>query len=265
VTRSADAIEVSLTVAARPATVFRFLSDPALVARWLGEGGLLERGVGGSVRVCSPMGPPALGRIVEWVEGERIAFTWGHAAEEGLLPPESTRVTITLTPECDGTRVVLRHSGLTRAQGEEAGSGWRHYLSVLAWHCTRDEIGPRLAVAVDAYTRAWNEPDPVVRSALLAESFAAAATFRDRFVVIEDRDSLNAHIGAVQRYRPGLRLERLGPPDQCHMMARSAWRVVDAAGVPRGTGVDYFRIGADGRLLEATGFWDPAGLTPAGS
>jgi uncharacterized protein YndB with AHSA1/START domain len=263
--RSAEEVEVSLTVAARPATIFRFLSDPALVRRWLGEDGLLEPGVGGAIRVCSPAGPPALGRVVEWVEGERIAFTWGHPPEAGLLAPESTRVSISLTPIPGGTRLVLRHSGLTRAEGAEAAPGWRYFMSTLAWLCARDEFGPRLDATLSAYTQAWNEPDHAVRARLLAESFALDGTFRNRYAVVEGRDALNAHIGGVRRYMPGLRLERPGLPDQCHSMVRSGWRLVDATGVPQATGVDYFRLDGNGHLADATGFWDAIPATAAGA
>jgi uncharacterized protein YndB with AHSA1/START domain len=254
--RGEDQVEVSLTVAARPATVFRFLSDPALVTRWLGQDGLLEPGIGGAIRVCSPAGPPALGRMIEWVEGERIAFTWGHPPEAGLLPPEFTRVSITLTPIPGGTRLVLRHSGLTRAESAEAAPGWRYFMSTLAWLCARDEFGPRLDATLKAYTRAWNESDHDMRATLLAESFAVDGTFRNRYAVVEGREALNAHIGGVRRYMPGLRLERPGSPDQCHAMVRSEWRLVDPAGVPQATGVDYFRLDPEGRLVDATGFWD---------
>lgn len=74
--------------------------------------------------------------------------------------------------------------------------------------------------------------------------------------MIEGRDALHAHIGGVLRLMPGFRLERPGRPDQCHMMVRSAWRLVDPAGRVQAAGVDYCRLDPDGRLAEATGFWD---------
>ncbi len=254
-----DEVEVNLTIAASPATIFRYFTEPDRVRQWLGPRGVLVPGVAGSIRVESPMGPPALGRMVEWVENERIAFTWGHPLEAGLLPPDSTRVTITLTPVREGTRVVLRHTGLRGADRADAGSGWRSYLGAIAWHAARAEFEPRLASALDAYTRAWSEPNPAVRAGLLTESFATQGTFRDRYAVIEGRDALHAHIAGVLRFMPGLRVERPAPADQCHMMVRSAWRIVDAAGAVQGSGVDYVRLDPDGRLVEVTGFWDSAG------
>jgi hypothetical protein len=138
-------------------------------------------------------------------------------------------------------------------------------MSTLAWLCARDEFGSRLDATLRTYTQAWNEPDQTVRATLLGESFALDGTFRNRYAVVEGRDALNAHIGGVLRFMPGLRLERPGLPDQCHMMVRSAWRVVDAAGVPRATGVDYFRLDDEGRLADATGFWDAIPAGAAGS
>jgi hypothetical protein len=160
---------------------------------------------------------------------------------------------------------VLRHSGLTRAEGAEAAPGWRYFMSALAWLCARDEFGPRLEATLRAYTQAWNEPDETRRATLLTESFAAGGTFRNQYAVVEGREALNAHIGGVRRYMPGLRLERPGSPDQCHNMVRSAWRLVDVAGVPQATGVDYFRLDDEGRLADATGFWDALPAGAAGS
>ncbi|MDF2741936.1 MAG: hypothetical protein K0S88_3306 [Actinomycetia bacterium] len=35
-------VELALTIAARPETIFRYFTDPARFARWMGEGSVLD-------------------------------------------------------------------------------------------------------------------------------------------------------------------------------------------------------------------------------
>jgi uncharacterized protein YndB with AHSA1/START domain len=83
-------VELALTIAARPETIFRFLTDPARFARWMGEGSVLEAEPGGRLRV---------------------GFTWGYEGDGQAVPVGSSTVEITLKPEADGTRVRLAAVG----------------------------------------------------------------------------------------------------------------------------------------------------------
>lgn len=67
---------------------------------------------------------------------------WGWTHEPAVLPG-STRVVATLTPEPDGTRVVLRHYGL-RGRHQRAGphQGWITYLNRPNNRITGREAGP---------------------------------------------------------------------------------------------------------------------------
>jgi uncharacterized protein YndB with AHSA1/START domain len=44
-------VEVALTIAARPETIFRYFTDPARFARWMGEGSVLDATPGGRLRI----------------------------------------------------------------------------------------------------------------------------------------------------------------------------------------------------------------------
>src|SRR5687768_9570375 len=124
-------VEVAVVICAKPATVFRFFSDPARFAAWIGHGSAIQPKQGGTLALRSEHGPAAFGKITEWVENERITFTWGHEAGAGL-PPDSSTVTITFRAVAGGTEVRLVHSGLP---GEAAGGtqiGWRAHLGGLS-------------------------------------------------------------------------------------------------------------------------------------
>ncbi|GAA3466343.1 SRPBCC family protein [Nonomuraea roseola] len=65
---------------------------------------------------------------------ERIVFTFGWEAtpEAPDIPPGTTRVEVTLTQDGEGTRLILRDSGLPDMLEQETGSGWAAVLGRLA-------------------------------------------------------------------------------------------------------------------------------------
>ena len=82
---------------------------------------------GGVYHVQMPDGFRAAGTFLEIDPPHQLAFTWGFADAEAaerskheqaepssgnLMPPGSTRVTVTLDAVDGGTRLTLRHDGL---------------------------------------------------------------------------------------------------------------------------------------------------------
>jgi uncharacterized protein YndB with AHSA1/START domain len=131
-------------IAAPPATVFAFLTDPEKILSWMGTevtaeahpGGLyLLKGVGGShARV-------ARGAFREVVPVHRLAYSFGWE-DDDQVPPGSGLVEIDLIERDGGTLLRLTHSGLpnaARAAGH--GKGWAHYLSRLAIAATGQNPG----------------------------------------------------------------------------------------------------------------------------
>ena len=74
------------------------------------------------------------GEYVELVPHERIVFSFGVEPDERVpaLPPGSSRVEITLTPDGTGTILALRHSGLPAGTSEAQRDGWLRHLPLLA-------------------------------------------------------------------------------------------------------------------------------------
>jgi uncharacterized protein YndB with AHSA1/START domain len=129
-------VERQIFIAASPETVFGFLIDPALMARWIGEEHELNPHPGGIFRVALRAGAVASGVYEEVLPYRRVAFTWGWEGRDDL-PPGTSLVEIDLEPKDGGTLLRLRHSGLACEAlapftPEEHGKRWTYYLSRLA-------------------------------------------------------------------------------------------------------------------------------------
>jgi uncharacterized protein YndB with AHSA1/START domain len=122
-------------IAAPPATVFAFLTDPQKILSWMGTevtseaqpGGLyLVKGVGGDGSRA------ARGAFREVVPVHRLAYSFGWEGSQDV-PPGSSLIEIDLIERDGGTLVRLVHSGLPNpTQCARHGEGWAHYLGRLA-------------------------------------------------------------------------------------------------------------------------------------
>lgn len=124
-------IVVEQHVGAAPSTVYRYLTESDLWALWQGVSADLDARVGGRFSMTMVNGMNATGEFVELVPGERVVFTWGWVGHEAV-PPGSTTVEISLHPDGDGTRIVLRHSSVPPDEAPFHESGWHRYLPRLA-------------------------------------------------------------------------------------------------------------------------------------
>ena len=128
-------VRVSVDVAAKPATVWRCITEADLLSSWLAAGVEFRAEVGSPVRIRFDGHRTVVeGEVVEVVEGRRLSFTWGVASgpQAGTMPAGSTRVTIALEPSGAGTRVTLTHAGLPEAERRDHEGGWREYAKQLA-------------------------------------------------------------------------------------------------------------------------------------
>ena len=125
-------IERVITIAARPETVFAFLTDPARYVRWKGRLAELDARPGGALRVdFGDQKDVVAGRFVELIPARRVVFTWGWEGGT-LVPPGASRVEIELEPVPEGTRLHLVHRGLPEAAIRSHSEGWDHLLPRLA-------------------------------------------------------------------------------------------------------------------------------------
>jgi uncharacterized protein YndB with AHSA1/START domain len=144
---SADALSLEVEIAAPPAVVFDFFTDPAKLVLWMGDRAEVAPRPGS--RFALDVGDTCVRGAVEAIDRpRRLILSWGYAGSADL-PPGASTVEVVFEPIPLGTRVRLHHRDLPAARRSEHGVGWRHYL-------------PRLvAVAIGQAV----EPDPGMPSA----------------------------------------------------------------------------------------------------
>jgi uncharacterized protein YndB with AHSA1/START domain len=162
-------VEHELRVAARPETVFAYFTDPAKMVQWMGAEATLDPRPGGICRIgfqASQSRVAALGaelsgereqapgtieleatgvmsgRYVEVDPYRRIELTWGWEQELLAVPPQSTAVEVSFTPDGEGTMVRVAHRQLPPATVAFHRAGWEHYLVRLGIAVAGDDPGP---------------------------------------------------------------------------------------------------------------------------
>jgi uncharacterized protein YndB with AHSA1/START domain len=158
-TAAIAAAQVTLPVAAAPAEVFRYLTDQARYVRWMGATAVLDARPGGRYAVAMRDGFRAAGTFTEVTPPHRVVFSWGFADDEAAthtkhapgeappggsaMPAGSTRVTVILEADGEGTRLTLRHDGLPSKELAEAHQvAWETYLPRLAVVAAGGDPGP---------------------------------------------------------------------------------------------------------------------------
>jgi len=125
-------------IRATPETVFEFFTDARRLTRWLASEATLDPRPGG---VChqeharedgSGGSYHMRGEFVEVSPPERVVFTWGFTDPDVGVPPGSSVVDVTLTPDGGGTRLRLEHRDLPAAAIDSHADGWTGMLERLA-------------------------------------------------------------------------------------------------------------------------------------
>ena len=130
-----------VSIDAPVATVFKYLVEPALMSKWMGQACIFEPFGGGEYRCEINDNIVAGGKVLEVVQDQKIVYTFGWEGGENPVTVGSSKVEITLEEADGSTLVVLTHSELVAAV-EEHGGGWDHYLSRLAIAATGGDAGP---------------------------------------------------------------------------------------------------------------------------
>jgi uncharacterized protein YndB with AHSA1/START domain len=129
-------------IAAPPATVFAFLTDPEKIVRWMGTEATTEAHPGGLYLVTGVGGRRARGAFREVVPVHRLAYSFGWEGIEAV-PPGSSLVEIDLIDQDGGTLLRMTHTGLPdAAQYASHQQGWAHYLGRLAVAAAGRDPGP---------------------------------------------------------------------------------------------------------------------------
>jgi uncharacterized protein YndB with AHSA1/START domain len=179
--RETSVLEHEVRVAAPPEIVFAYFTDPARMVQWFGEQATLDPRPGGVCRIAFQAPPPAVVDIVapalgegaieaavreelaepgvmmgEFVEVEpyrRLVISWGWESQVLAVPPQSTVVEVSLTPDGDDTILRLVHRRLPDGTHAFHRAGWEHYLDRLATLAGGTDPGPD--------PTAWRDMDTV--------------------------------------------------------------------------------------------------------
>jgi uncharacterized protein YndB with AHSA1/START domain len=121
-------------IAAPPATVFAFLTDPQKILSWMGADADTDAHPGGLYLVKNIAGRPdrtARGQFREVVPVHRLAYSFGWEGDEAV-PPGSSLVEIDLLDRDGGTLVRMTHTGLPNTtECANHAKGWAYYLNRL--------------------------------------------------------------------------------------------------------------------------------------
>jgi len=140
-----DTDNPSLTLTRRidapPARVFAAWTEPRLIARWwqpvpVGDGDAvraeIDLRIGGRYRIvirgADGEEHDVGGEYVEIERDRRLVFTWAWRS----TPSRISRVSVTLAPEGDGTRLTLTHERFADAAARDRHhGGWTRILDAL--------------------------------------------------------------------------------------------------------------------------------------
>jgi uncharacterized protein YndB with AHSA1/START domain len=131
-------------IAAPPATVFAFLTDPDKILRWMGSEAQTETHPGGLylIKNIGSGDRTARGTFREVVPVHRLAYSFGWEGRDDV-PPGSSLVEIDLIDNEGGTLLRMTHSGLPNEEMcASHNEGWAHYLGRLTVAAPGGDPGP---------------------------------------------------------------------------------------------------------------------------
>ncbi len=127
-------LEKEIFIRATPERVFRALTDKADLEAWFVKEATIDLRVGGALRLF--WGPTFVeGTYLEVDPPHRLVFTWNERpTTDGI-----TTTAFTFTPEGDGTRLHLLHTGFGTGEAwdrlfDGVDSGWNDELKNLRAH-----------------------------------------------------------------------------------------------------------------------------------
>ncbi|HEY8173027.1 MAG TPA: nuclear transport factor 2 family protein, partial [Dehalococcoidia bacterium] len=111
------------------------------------------------------------------------------------------------------------------------------------------------AETIDAYMKAWNEPDESKRRALLDACWADDGVYIDPLSDVRGREGLNGAIAGMHAQSAGASIVLASGIDQHHNQVRFKWEFRQTDGKTAIAGIDVGELASDGRLARIVGFW----------
>ena len=229
--------------------MFRYFTDTARWALWWGQGSTIDA-PGGRLFVRHPDGTESAGEPSSRSSVAHHVHACGFVS--GKPSARCVAVTIVLEP-LPRARAYSRLTS-SRKHPKRTRAGLAVSASLFS-NIVADEANAGAAGAVDTWFQAWSEPDAQAREAALANVAAADVHFKDRFSAVDGVPDLVIHLGAAQRFMPGLQLHRDGDVRHCQGMVLADWVARTTDGQERARGTNVFLIRPCGLFESVTGFW----------
>jgi uncharacterized protein YndB with AHSA1/START domain len=135
-----DVIRVERRVAGPPRTVFRYLTESALWARWQGESADLDPVPGGRFLVRMSGDQVVEGEYVVVERDARVVVSWGWR-DHARMPPGTSTIEFELVPDGSGTLVRFTHRAIPPDDVAIHRAGWEVFLPRLEIAATGGDPG----------------------------------------------------------------------------------------------------------------------------
>ena len=146
-------VALACSLPAAPDEVWRALTEPSRLARWLGRVADGSPAQDGQFAIWHDEAVSSAHTVTRWEPGRGLAMTWD-------FPDENTsQVSFGLSPRGDGSLVSVQHEGLGEPVNYAA--GWHRHLDYLAAHLAGED---------KSFETFWDGYDSLV------ERYAAIAT-----------------------------------------------------------------------------------------
>lgn len=117
-------LKITVILPAEPNTIFRTLTNNAIIRKWSGQAGKVQSTIGGKFELFDG-----------WVKGHVLAYSPGKKFVHTWLPsdwPEGTQASIVqyvLVRSGKGTKVTLTHKGFpSKRECESHKQGWHEHV-----------------------------------------------------------------------------------------------------------------------------------------
>ena len=126
-------VDTSIDIAAPPEVVFDLFTTSRGLERWMAVEADVDLRPGGAWRWVHDNGDACSGEYLDIDPPHTLSFTYGwESGRFAEVVSGSTRVDVSFQPHENGTRVVLRHRGLSGIAVDQHLAGWNHFLGRLA-------------------------------------------------------------------------------------------------------------------------------------
>ena len=134
------AVQFERLLSASTDKVWAFLTEPARIAEWYGEG-VIEPREGGKVEF---MGGHIKGVVTGWRPNQFFAHTWNvFSPGESVSGWPVSYLEFALAPEGDKTKLILTHRPIMTRVQPQTMMGWHTFLDMLETGIAGKTISPR--------------------------------------------------------------------------------------------------------------------------